>query len=627
MPIEDYCKEVDKQLKIDYPTVPKLPPSSSAPWYDADIPWPSGYNASWSPTVVVHLEQLWCVWSTGGNLVYSHTQDNGNWTSPRTVSSDPNVPHTTSCAASLVDLDDTLHLFFVGAAFNITHLQYDDTEDKWGRFDLLSTSEFNARIVPGVVAFQGCIYLTFLRGDNGLWWAYWQPGTDGSGKWSTPKGTGELSWGAAAFVVLGDELHILFTADNDKNPGRLILDIVFNSAAQTWSRSSRQLPGESSASGVACTITPQGGAVAFPANVTKNFEAPPLVCLYRNGVWNANEGFNQKTRDIPIPVVLDNILYCFWLGTDSRINYVKRRLDDRFLVSSWMSDISSSTKLENLCIPGTHDSGTSGAPILIETQTLTVADQLRAGVRFFDIRVGMYCGEVVIMHGSYVIDWTKLGRPLTGILGDIYNFLKVTPTETVIMTMMEQGLNDINALYFSLSDIFKANPQYWYGYQNSTSFPGNLGDARGKIVLVPRTTGLVYNWGFSLANGWGENDPNITIGNVDIQDYYNPSAAGSVGQSINDKWDAVNIGLRRGRTGDGKWHINFASANSTAQAGGHGPEAYAFGNGGQSGINNKLNDYFEAPEKGQAGTFPMDFPEYPNGDLITNIIEANFPRQ
>ncbi|PSR72045.1 hypothetical protein PHLCEN_2v12075 [Hermanssonia centrifuga] len=632
MSIEDYCNEVDKQVKDIDPTVPKAPISSSAAWYDYTTPWPWNFDAWWSPTVVVHLNKLWCVWSVGHTLVYSHMQDDETWADPRVVGSDY-VEGETTCAASLVDLDGVLHLFFIWENTQVIHLQYNDVDDRWTRLDWPPVNDFSTYMVPGVIAFQGRIYMTFLR-NNALMWAYWRPRPDapGYGTWSEPKGTGQAAWGAAAFIILDEKLHILFTADRDnkgKTEGRTLVDLVYDPISETWPHSSTQ-PRESSASGVACTTTPQGGAVGFPANVTDNMHAPVLVSLFRHGSWNANESLGASTRDIPIPVVLDNILYCFWTEPNFKIRYAKRRLDDRFLATSWMSDISSSTKLENLCIPGTHDSGTCGAPAnLVATQTLTVAEQLSAGIRFLDLRIALYLGKLLIVHGLYVIDWSNGGRLLADILGDVYKFLKNTPTETVIVTMMVQGNNDMDAIRQRLMDIFEANPQYWYGYKKSTSFPGSLGEARGKIVLGLRTPDLVENWGLSLAPGWDDNDPDVTIGNVDIQDYYKPSVEGSVADSIKDKWDAVNKALFRGRKGDGKWYINFTSANTVdgSTIRGHGPETYAYGNDEESGINDKLNDYFEAPGKGQVGTFPMDFPEYPNGELITNIIEANFPSQ
>ena len=60
--------------------------------------------------------------------------------------------------------------------------------------------------------------------------------------------------------------------------------------------------------------------------------------------------------------------------------------------------------LSQVNIPGTHDSATSKCPPLIEfsarTQSLTIGDQLRAGIRFFDMRVKYNSkGELVMFHG------------------------------------------------------------------------------------------------------------------------------------------------------------------------------------------------------------------------------------
>ena len=56
--------------------------------------------------------------------------------------------------------------------------------------------------------------------------------------------------------------------------------------------------------------------------------------------------------------------------------------------NNWMSAVSSSAKLTEINIPGTHDSCTQyvNASIISRTQTLSISQQLQIGVRYFDMR-------------------------------------------------------------------------------------------------------------------------------------------------------------------------------------------------------------------------------------------------
>ncbi len=51
----------------------------------------------------------------------------------------------------------------------------------------------------------------------------------------------------------------------------------------------------------------------------------------------------------------------------------------------WREKIDPQTALTSLTIPGTHDSGANGGP-LIECQSWSIREQLDAGIRFLDVR-------------------------------------------------------------------------------------------------------------------------------------------------------------------------------------------------------------------------------------------------
>ena len=88
------------------------------------------------------------------------------------------------------------------------------------------------------------------------------------------------------------------------------------------------------------------------------------------------------------------------------------------VATDWMRGIADTKRLYEINIPGTHDSAMAnyrnstgnyvrifGIPVVNSgiyacTQTLTVKEQLEAGVRFFDLRFSPKSGELRLCHGD-----------------------------------------------------------------------------------------------------------------------------------------------------------------------------------------------------------------------------------
>ncbi|MCK6589454.1 MAG: phosphatidylinositol-specific phospholipase C domain-containing protein [Polyangiaceae bacterium] len=100
--------------------------------------------------------------------------------------------------------------------------------------------------------------------------------------------------------------------------------------------------------------------------------------------------------------------------------------------------------ITRLVIPGTHDSGAymeADTP-MVQAQTLSIADQLDAGVRALDLRVGKawFSNTYWLFHGIVNLDVS-----VQSAIDDIVQFLTANPTETVIiMLKQETGDNDIS---------------------------------------------------------------------------------------------------------------------------------------------------------------------------------------
>ena len=173
---------------------------------------------------------------------------------------------------------------------------------------------------------------------------------------------------------------------------------------------------------------------------------------------------------------------------------------------SWMSNLPDNLKLNQINIPGTHDSGTYGIYDRIEvpwsrTQTLDIKDQLFNGIRYLDIRI-----ETNGDHEMYISHWyidsknKKTGKNyfISDIFDETIEFLHKNSNETVIMQLKDERVADFNGseMVKKIADISVLNEKIVYGkpYKNyfyTGNFYGHtrlpdLGEVRGKIVILTR---------------------------------------------------------------------------------------------------------------------------------------------
>ena len=67
----------------------------------------------------------------------------------------------------------------------------------------------------------------------------------------------------------------------------------------------------------------------------------------------------------------------------------------------WMKNVSDDTRLIDMSIPGTHDSGATHSlfDVAGKCQELNIKQQLNVGTRFFDLRLQLVGEEFKIIHG------------------------------------------------------------------------------------------------------------------------------------------------------------------------------------------------------------------------------------
>jgi 1-phosphatidylinositol phosphodiesterase len=220
---------------------------------------------------------------------------------------------------------------------------------------------------------------------------------------------------------------------------------------------------------------------------------------------------------------------------------------------AWMAGLDDTQSLAALSIPGTHDSGALFEPLagLAKTQDLTIAEQLAAGVRYFDVRCRHFDDGFLIYHGA--IDQNQTFDEL---VATMYGFLDAHPTETLIASIKEEAAPSGATRPFdaTFADYVSRAPERWY---LEPQIP-TLGAARGKLVLLRRFDTTLAPLGLA-ATAWPDN-VTFTMANPDaairVQDEY----------AVTDnaaKWTAIEALLTEARSDSATLYLDYTSGFQT----------------------------------------------------------------
>lgn len=224
--------------------------------------------------------------------------------------------------------------------------------------------------------------------------------------------------------------------------------------------------------------------------------------------------------------------------------------------SDWMQRLPGNLSLAELSIPGTHDSGaideSDGAAV--QTQSMDIDEQLKAGIRAFDIRLsrwsqadnacyeGADVGRLWVTHGAFC-----QGQNFDSVLAQMTDFLADHDEEVLLVRIQ----HETNTLTSTLSDAtFEDNVEDYLDrlgallYQDQFDRYPTLAEAAGRIVVLQNWAGTLrgFNWShvrkqddYTIANNW----------------------------QIADKWWKVeaHAGLTDSTRGEGAMHANFLSAS------------------------------------------------------------------
>ena len=153
-----------------------------------------------------------------------------------------------------------------------------------------------------------------------------------------------------------------------------------------------------------------------------------------------------------------------------------------------------------MTIPGTHDSCSLFGICCARTQTWTLVEQMKAGIRFFDIRLRRINDTLRAYHG-----FVDQKETFDTILTYAFDFLEKNPTETIMMEVISEyePKNSVKSFGELYDEYTKSYSDKIVSYENKDI---ELGKIRGKLFVIKifegRTTRIPN---FLIQNEWTVN--------------------------------------------------------------------------------------------------------------------------
>ncbi|GAA1397857.1 hypothetical protein GCM10009599_27810 [Luteococcus peritonei] len=201
-----------------------------------------------------------------------------------------------------------------------------------------------------------------------------------------------------------------------------------------------------------------------------------------------------------------------------------------------MGALSPALRLDELSLPGTHDSGATLGGRWVACQELSISRQLELGVRYLDIRLSLQRGHFRVHHNQWFQQLT-----LDEVLQACRDFLALHPTECVLLCLtQEYRRRDLAQLSGEWARVRHRFRDLLLDRRRVPS----LGRARGRVVVVTRDGGFagLEHADWSVHDDW----------HVASREHWQRR-----------KWPAVTDHLRRARAarGDGRMWSCHATSN------------------------------------------------------------------
>ena len=223
--------------------------------------------------------------------------------------------------------------------------------------------------------------------------------------------------------------------------------------------------------------------------------------------------------------------------------FIPFQRSDRHNVA-WMKQVDDNTKIAEMSIPGTHDSGATHSlfDVAGKCQDLSIKSQLNIGVRFFDIRLQLVNDNLNIVH-SFVDQKLKFDT----VLNDFTSYIKENNSEFLIISLKEDA-DDKNSTISFEDKLIESLSKHKDVISFDNSLPETIKDARGKIFILSRCN---IDIGIPAYFGWADST-SFELNNLYVQDNY----------CINDidvkKQDILNT-IKYSKTNTDKLVLNFTS--------------------------------------------------------------------
>lgn len=223
-----------------------------------------------------------------------------------------------------------------------------------------------------------------------------------------------------------------------------------------------------------------------------------------------------------------------------------RELTDEDALTDWMAGLDDEVAINELYIPGSHDSGAlhSFLGISGKCQSYGIAEQLHFGVRLFDIRLQLRDNNLAVVH-SFVDQ--KLS--FEAVLDEIKSFLEENPTEFIIISIKEDADAENSTLAFEGAVEDMLREKLGSLLSENTAVPKTVGEARGKVHVISRYASS--SLGVPANSGW-QDSTHFELGELFVQDYYAVSG-------IEAKMASISISFSRAYVPQYALVLNFTS--------------------------------------------------------------------
>lgn len=269
--------------------------------------------------------------------------------------------------------------------------------------------------------------------------------------------------------------------------------------------------------------------------------------------------------------------------------------------SNWMAPLANDSSLSELSIPGTHDSLSFYGDTIFhqrvsQTQSMPLDTQLKAGIRYVDIRLKPINNKLDVYHGSQY-QHTNFDT----VMDTTINFLKSNPSEVILMRVKDEseGTEKNKELFKTIFANYWNKSEYNTYFSKSHTTKPKLGDVRGKIVILQD---------FESSDSYG-----MPYQSLDIQDEY------TVVNS--DKFFAIERQLLKANKDTSKIYLNHFSTNGITDFGTFLHDELT-PKGQAETLNTQFWMYMQLPK----GYFQKDGNAMPQEQIMhTGIIVMDFP--